>query len=334
MTESAKIAAANNYSRDVAAADAAYNQGMGELNHYLRTEQERLDDKAKAEQDEIYGEVMTKIESGEFNTTTELSSYLNDKTIDTDGDGVAESSFLDLMSPAQRATVQGKLSYYQKKPEQIAADEEYYKTHNADGSVKNVEVNVGESSDVGGYLNNTNAGNNFTIGGHLVELGEEVADGVVPASKVSTIDNKVPFVYNGAIFIKIDEKVYSVRKRQNAEDDTSYNYALKYLTDTNTTTKNITIIGLMDDILVGNDFKIKTTDGDEYKVELGDCIDSFPAGVADHIKNGSIFKYGDKLYYKTSIKTLDGRESAYFEVRGRKNQSTTDYQNALNFYRN
>lgn len=169
MTESAKIAAANNYSRDVAAADAAYNQGVADLNNYVRDQQ-------KAERDEIYGEVMTKIESGEFNTTTELSNYLNDKTIDTDGDGVPESSFLDLMSPTQRATVQGKLSYYKKKPEQIAAEIAHQQAETAQKWANmSVEDAIGqfEKTGVGGenfaiadYSNirtGRKEGDNFTI---------------------------------------------------------------------------------------------------------------------------------------------------------------------------
>lgn len=251
MTESAKIAAANQYSQDVAAADAAYNQGMGKLNNYLRTEQERLDDKAKAEQkvkqDEIYGEVMTKIESGEFNTTTELSNYLNDKTIDTDGDGVPESSFLDLMSPTQRATVQGKLSYYQKKPEQIAADEEYYKQF----------PSAAPASD--------------------------------PAASVTT---------GGA------------------------------------TSKEVTIKGLLVDSAVGNNFKIETSDGTEYKVELGEKVNSFPEGVADNIAPNTVFVYGDQLYYKRVVETAMGEtKTFYYKVRGRGDSVTTNYTDALNFYK-
>lgn len=255
MTESAKIAAANNYSRDVAAADAAYNQGVVDLNHYIRSEQERLDDKeyerkwnederdynrgqdAKAEQDEIYGEVMTKIESGEFNTTTELSSYLNDKTIDTDGDGVAESSFLDLMSPAQRATVQGKLSYYKKKPEQIAADEEYnYQVTTADNKQLSTTRGALSQDDKflwwgGGY----DEGNNFTVKvgetEYRVQSGGEADAASTAELKRKHNDAKDGEVvkHGDTIYLYKNGKYYIVEKRPSSD---AYNALFTAMTPT------------------------------------------------------------------------------------------------------
>ena len=252
MTESAKIAAANNYSRDVAAADAAYNQGMGELNHYLRTEQERLDDRAKAEQekleakqkaerDEIYGEVMTKIESGEFNTTTELSDYLNDKTIDTDGDGVPESSFLDLMSPTQRAMVEGKLSYYRQKPEQQAAELQYKQANTAQewaklspekAKTKFDGTALGETSYTAtGIGNSRNEGDNFLIKNangtkyYEVQLGQKIVEsdtyntgtanqiGMVQHFNQLGVGEGELFTVLGHVYIKLGTNYYEVKKR-------------------------------------------------------------------------------------------------------------------------
>ena len=208
MTETAKIAASNAYQQNVAAADAAFAEGMSELNNYVRTEQERLDDKAKAEQDETFNNVMTTIDSQTWNTTADLENYIK--------------GYEGKVSDTQWQEIQGRLKYYQENPDQQAAD-------NAYNDQKTLAVSAGKTTDVGGYLSNTNAGNNFTIGNYKVELGEAAAEGAVPADKVAKIADKVPFAYNGGIYIKINGTVYAVRGRGGKLDSDGYKDALDYL---------------------------------------------------------------------------------------------------------
>lgn len=207
MTETAKIAANNAYQQNVAAADAAFAEGMSDLNNYVRTEQ-------KAEQDAAYNEIMTTIDSQSWNTTDELSNYL----FGEDGQGGVAAG----LSDSQRAQVQQRLDFYRNNRDQQAAD-------NAYNDQKTLAVSAGKTTDVGGYLSNTKAGNNFTIGNYKVELGEAAAEGAVPADKVATISDKVPFAYNGAIYIKINGKVYSVRGRGGKLDSDGYKDALDSL---------------------------------------------------------------------------------------------------------
>lgn len=202
MTESAKIAAANNYSRDVAAADAAYNQGMGELNHYLRTEQ-------KSAQDATYNRVLGLINDGYYNTSDDIKKYL---------DGLGEGA----VSEEQKNDLLYRYGVIAADPDQQAAD-------NAYNNQKTLTVSQGKATDVGGYLSKTNAGNNFTIGGYKVELGDAAAEGAVPADKIANVADKVPFAYNGAIYIKINGTAYAVRGRGGKLDSDGYKDALDYL---------------------------------------------------------------------------------------------------------
>lgn len=208
MTETAKIAASNAYQQNVAAADAAFAEGMSELNNYVRTEQERLDDKAKAEQDEAFNNVMTTIDSQTWNTTADLEKYIK--------------GYEGKVSDTQWQEIQGRLKYYQENPNQQAADNEY-------NNQKTLKVSVGKAEDLGGYLSNTKEKNDFKINGHKVELGTAVEDGTVPADKVAKISDKVPFAYNGGIYIKINGTVYAVRGRGGKLDSDGYKDALDYL---------------------------------------------------------------------------------------------------------
>ena len=213
MTESAKIAAANQYSQDVAAADAAYNQGVADLNNYVRDQQ-------KAERDENFNNIMTTIDSKTWNTTADLENYLYGEV---GADGKRSGGVADGLSDFQKKEIENRLNFYKNNPDQQAAD-------NAYNNQKNLTVSQGKDTDVGGHLSDTNAGNNFTINGYKVELGDAAAEGVVPADKIANVADKVPFAYNGAIYIKINGTVYAVRGRGGKLDSDGYKNALEYLT--------------------------------------------------------------------------------------------------------
>lgn len=247
MTETAKIAANNAYQRALAEADSDYAADMTELQNYVRTEKQAEEDKAyerawqedqrkyerdqatkaeaKSAQDELYGEVMTKIEAGEFNTTTELENYLNTQ-IDTNGDGTPDATILAQMSPSQQALVRGKLDYYKANPDQVAANKNYVDNYNADGS-KKVTVRTSDKASISGYLTNTDAGNDFKVGGYKVELGEVATEGVIPASETQKVQDGTVFEYNGALYIKKNGEIYTVRGRGGKLDSEDYKDALK-----------------------------------------------------------------------------------------------------------
>ena len=224
MTETAKIAANNAYQRQLAEADAAYTDGMTELNNYMRQEQERLDDKAKAEQAERYNEIMSAVQNGEYNTAADLARYLG---INESKDGFGEGSIAADLSDFQKANL---LNMYQTRasdPAQIEADKEYAQTHNEDGSEKKV-VKTNHKGDVSGLMVYTE-GNNFTVGGYKVELGEPAGESVVPAASVEKLENGRVFAYNGSLFIKVGNKIYSVRDRDHGYSSEDYAAALKLI---------------------------------------------------------------------------------------------------------
>ena len=122
--------------------------------------------------------------------------------------------------------VRGKLDYYKANPDQIAADKDYVDNYNADGS-KKVTVRTSDKASVSGYLTNTNAGNNFKVGGYKVELGEVAAEGGIPASETQNVQDGTVFEYNGALYIKENGKIYTVRGRGGKLDSEDYKNALK-----------------------------------------------------------------------------------------------------------
>ena len=222
MTESAQIAANNALSQQQAVADATFQQGMMDLNNYVR-EQE------KAEQDGLYNEIMTTIDSGSWNTTDELKAYLwGEPTQSPTGPVYSnkQDSIYSKLSPEQKAQVDQRLRMYENNPEQIAADKEYEERMAPD---RNKPITSDKVTGIGGVLGNTNEGNNFKIGEYKVELGAEADEETVPADKVKDILDKKPFVYNGEIYIKVNGKVYTVRSRANAGNSDDYDKARKLI---------------------------------------------------------------------------------------------------------
>lgn len=119
MTETAKIAANNAYQRQLAAADAEHAADMTELNNYVRTEQERLDDKAKAERDETYNAIVSAVQNGEYNTTADLARYLG---INDSKDGFAEGSIATGLSDFQKANLLNMYRTRASDPAQTEAE--------------------------------------------------------------------------------------------------------------------------------------------------------------------------------------------------------------------
>lgn len=227
MTETAKIAANNAYQRQLAEADAAYTDGVTELNNYVRQEQERLEDKAKAEQAERYNEIMNAVRNGDYNTTADLEKYLGITSDETGKKTFGDGSVGAGLSDFQQANLLNLYNTIANDPAQIEADKEYAQTHNEDGSEKKV-IKTNHKGDVSGLTVYTE-GNNFTVGGYKVELGKPVGESVVPAASVEKLENGRVFAYNGSLFIKVGNKIYSVRDRDHVYSSEDYAAALKLI---------------------------------------------------------------------------------------------------------
>lgn len=217
MTETAKIAANNSYQRALASADSEYAAGMTDLLNNYRAEKQAEMDRVKADQDAFYNDLITSIEAGEFNTTSELENYIN--------------SAKGKVSDDQMIALERKLNFYKNDSEQQAADQEYKNTHDENGnliaqpSIKTADDN-GTAITVSGYLKNTDAGNNFKIGDYTVELGDAVAEGVLPAGSTDKVKDGAAFEYNGALYLKKNGVIYTVRGRGGKMSADGYTSAL------------------------------------------------------------------------------------------------------------
>ena len=231
MTESAKIAAANQYSQDVAAADAAYNQGMGELNHYLRTEQERLDDKAKAEQkaaqDAAYNRVLSLINDGYYNKAEDIKVY-----IDQLGEGT--------VSEEQKNDLLYRYGVIAADPNQQAAEVAHQQAETAQNwanmSVEDARAQFG-GAHVGGTTytasgigKNRKHGDNFTIKdsngeSYPVQLAQKIVEtdtyntgteqqiGMIQHFNRLGVEDGGVFTVNGHVYIKLGTDYYEVENR-------------------------------------------------------------------------------------------------------------------------
>ena len=233
---SAKISASNALANNLAAAETEYTSGMNEvLNNYRIEKQAEADkqyERERAEQDSIFNNAMTTIDSQTWNTTADLEKYV--------------TGLQGKVSDSQYYELENRLKKYQGDPEQQAADEEYYKTHNEDGTKKGPQVNI-KSVNIGGVLQNLSEGTNFKINGHKVELGELVTMTGLGDDKISDIlpkdiltktsDGQV-FEYDGKLyyrssFVNVDgkviDRVFEVRGRS-GKDTEDYNNALALFT--------------------------------------------------------------------------------------------------------
>lgn len=203
MTETAQISASNAYLKALAEADADYAAGMADLMNNYRVEK-------KAEQDDIYNEIMTTIDSGSFNTTAELENYLYGAVGE---DGKRSGGVIDGLNGMKRAQVEQRFNYYKANPDQVETDAEYNDAYNEDGSLKKTIVIKDGYSDISGVAN-TFEGNNFKINDYKVELGDPVGEGDLPSGQISSIRDGQIFGYNNNIYIKKSGTIYRVQGRK------------------------------------------------------------------------------------------------------------------------
>ena len=222
MTESAKIAAANNYSRDVAAADDAYNQGVADLNNYVRDQQ-------KAEQDENFNNAMITIDSQTWNTTADLENYIK--------------GYEGKVSDTQWQEIQNRLNFYKEKPEQQAAEIEHQQVETAqnwanmsseDARAQFGGAHVGGTTYTASGINSDRSyGNNFTIKDsngktYGVQLAQKIVDtdtyNTGTGQQISMINhfNRLGvedggvFTVDGHVYIKLGTDYYEVENRTGA----------------------------------------------------------------------------------------------------------------------
>ena len=231
LSESAALAAAADYQNAVSAAESEYNEAHTDLLNNYRLEKE-------AEQDKLYDEIMTKIDSGEFNTIDELDKYLYGE----DGKGGITQG----LTQQQQQLIQGKYNFYAASSEQQTSDAKYYETHNKDGTVKPKQIHT-KDVNIGGVLVNMVEGNNFKINGYKVELGELVTDtdpnnkktsSTLPSDILSKTSDGQVFEYDGQLYYRssitygdgsTDDKIFMVRGRGGSETD-DYKNALAEFT--------------------------------------------------------------------------------------------------------
>ena len=83
--------------------------------------------------------------------------------------------------------------------------------------------------------------------------------------------------------------------------------------------------GLSDYGKVGNNFRVKDADGNEYAVELGEQVnDQTVIDVANRANSGEIFAYGGKLYLK--------KDHTAYAVNRRERTKHDEYESLYNLY--
>jgi hypothetical protein len=219
MTESAKIAAANQYSQDVAAADAAYNQGVADLNNYVRDQQ-------KAERDEHFNNVMTTIDSQTWNTTADLENYIK--------------GYEGKVSDTQWQEIQNRLNFYKGNPEQQAAEIAHQQAETAqnwanmsseDARAQFGGAHVGGKTYTASGINSDRSyGNNFIIkDGDGKKYDVQLAQKIVETDTYNTgtgqqigminhfnrlgVEDGGVFTVNGHVYIKLGTDYYEVTTR-------------------------------------------------------------------------------------------------------------------------
>lgn len=207
MTETAKIAANNAYQRQVAQADADYAADMTELNNYVRTEQERLDDKAyerqqaeaaqeKADKEAMFNEAKQIITSGQWNTTAELENYVSGVQ-----GKVSEDQYNILMQYANT---------YKNDPEQQLAD--------ANVRAKELGIKIGSSTEGALRTESWDKGVNddrlvITLGGERRRVRVDTEAGADVKAVLDTV--QIPegrvFLHGEKMYIKKDGKYYNIK---------------------------------------------------------------------------------------------------------------------------
>ena len=194
MTETAMIAADNSRQRAIAAAENDYSAAHTELLNQYRTEK-------KAESDALYSDILSTIESGEWNTTADLENYINQNS--------------EGLTDFQKQQLQNKLNFYKGNPDQQAADMSYqgkslgYHVISTD-AISGIDMGLIDSA-TGEERTNEQIGENFTItigdNDYWVELGEGTE---IPVQYVN--DGEV-FVYDGKLTIRLGNRCYIVKDR-------------------------------------------------------------------------------------------------------------------------
>ena len=192
------------------------------LNNY-RLEKQAEEERAKAEQERAYNEIMTTVRNGEYNTVADLEKYLG--IVKGEGSSVSfgDGSISAGLSDIQR---QNLLNLYQtiaSDPDQQAADQE----------LKEVQASSAKASfkDDDAFLwfgRGNSAGNNFEVEiddeKYNVQYGDEVNDKAKLAKLKKAVENPadgVVFEYDGSIYIYQGGKYREVKPR--ATNDADYN---------------------------------------------------------------------------------------------------------------
>lgn len=207
MTETAMIAADNSRQRAIAAAENDYSAAHTELLNQYRTEK-------KAESDALYSDILSTIESGEWNTTADLENYINQNS--------------EGLTDFQKKQLQNKLNFYKSNPDQQAVDLDYRRREAGVTSVAVDDYSMDWSkidSSTGEERTNNQVGSEFEIkigdNKYYVELGEGTE---IP---LWFADNGKFIIYDGKLTVRLGNRFFVVRGENGDNNDPDYQLLMK-----------------------------------------------------------------------------------------------------------
>lgn len=211
MTETAMIAADNSRQRAIAAAENDYSAAHTELLNQYRTEK-------KAESDALYNDILSTIESGEWNTTADLENYINQNS--------------EGLTDFQKQQLQNKLNFYKGNPDQQAAEDlmrgVYVMDPDEISEVDYDAVRAASTDEAWDAAANNQRNGDFeiTIGDedYDVEFGEGV---VLPHDFLKKVNDGGLIIVDGKLHIRMGNRFFIVNSRDGNNNTAHYKALIK-----------------------------------------------------------------------------------------------------------
>lgn len=183
---------------------------------------------------------------------------------------------------------------------------------NADAEPKEITRGVAHYERDGMFDRGLKKGDNFTVEvngkSYKVESGGEVTDqDVIDAANESGIYNGEVFQYGDELYIKRDDKIYSVEQRFFAPNqDELLRFAIEGNADavpgegTEAVSEDSFVLGNLDKMKTGKKIEVEDGEGNTYKVQIRSVLGSDSAAYksASNIEDGEAFIYGKDVYIK------------------------------------
>lgn len=222
MSETAMIAADNSLQRAIAAAENDYSAAHTELLNQYRTEK-------KAESDALYSDILSTIESGEWNTTADLENYINQNS--------------EGLTDFQKRQLQNKLNSYKSDPDQQAADDLargiYVMNTDEVSEVHWDSVKAGASENAWAGAQNNQRYDEITITVGNEDYDVELGIGVdLPPDFIKKVNDGGLIVVDGKLHIRLGDRFYLVQDRNGQTMSEDYKSLLKMVQNPTETTAN------------------------------------------------------------------------------------------------